>query len=70
MVLSVFEFRDSQPWEDSAPRLGYTKLHLSVHLEVNKAGNVSVIYTEARSPNHYNCGTAIRSITYSVCVCL
>jgi hypothetical protein len=68
MFLSVFEFRDNEPWEDCASRMGYTKLHLSVHLEVNKTGNAGVTYTEARSPNHCNCRTAIRSITYSVCV--
>ena len=69
MFLSVFQFRDNLQWEDCTPRTGYTKLHLSMHLEVNKTGILSVTYTETRSPNLCNCGRAIR-ITYSACVCL
>ena len=67
MFLSGFEFRDNQHWEDSTPRMGYTELHISVHLDVNKTGILCVMYTEALSPNHCNCGRAIR-ITYSACV--
>jgi len=67
MFLSVFYFRDNQPWQYSNLRMGCTKLHSSECLEVNKTDNFSATYTEARSPNHCNCGTAIRLCILPVC---